>query len=137
MKVSRLGRAFAALVMTVVAMSGVVIAHHSPAAFDRTKEVKLTGTVRAFKWQNPHTYIEIDAKNAKGVVEMWVVELTSPTYLVAAGWKNNIIKKGDQVTVVGNPVRDPAVKAAIFISMTLPDGRTLHERPARLGGNAK
>ena len=34
------------------------LAHHSPAAFDRTKEVKLVGTVKEFRWQNPHTWIE-------------------------------------------------------------------------------
>ena len=138
MIVSLLGRAFAvALAAALLAMSGVAMAHHSPAAFDRSKEVKLSGTVKAFKWQNPHTYIEVDVKGARGAVETWVVELTSPTYLIRAGWKNNTIKPGDQVTVVGNPVRDPAVKSAIFLSLTLADGRTLYERPARLGGSAK
>jgi hypothetical protein len=121
----------------MAAMTGVVQAHHSPAAFDRTKQVTLKGTVTAFKWQNPHTYIEIDARNEKGGVENWVVELTSPTYLIRAGWKNNSIKVGDQVSVLANPVRDPKVKAAIFISVTLADGRTLLEQPARLGGSTK
>ncbi len=36
---------------------------------------------------------------------LWGVELTSPTYLVRAGWKSNLIKPGDKVTVVVNPVR--------------------------------
>ena len=36
---------------------------------------------------------------------LWGVELTSPTYLVRAGWKSNTIKPGDKVTVVVNPVR--------------------------------
>ena len=34
-------------------------AHHSPAVFDRSTEVKLTGTVKDFPWQNPHTWLEV------------------------------------------------------------------------------
>ena len=122
---------WAAAVLTLVAAP--VLAHHSPAAFDRTKEVKLVGTVKEFRWQNPHTWIEVIVKDEKtGQDVVWGVELTSPTYLVRAGWKSNTIKAGDKVTVVGNPVRS-GEPAAIFVSLTLADGRTLFERPARLG----
>jgi Family of unknown function (DUF6152) len=125
-------------VMTVIVMMGGVVAgHHSPAVFDRTKKVTLTGTVKAFKWQNPHTWLEVDVRNAKGIVETWGVEMTSPTYLVRAGWKNNSVKPGDKVSVVVDPVKEGDVKAGIFISITLADGRTLTERPARLGGETK
>ena len=109
-----------------------VLAHHSPAAFDRTKEVKLVGTVKEFRWQNRHTWIEVLVPDEKGKEVLWGVELTSPTYLVRAGWKSNIIKPGDKVTVVVNPVRS-GEPAGIFRSLTLADGRVLTERPARLG----
>jgi hypothetical protein len=109
-----------------------VAAHHSPAAFDRTKEVKLVGTVKEFRWQNPHTWIEVIVPDEKGKDVVWGVELTSPTYLIRAGWKSNIIKPGDKVTVVVNPVRS-GEPSGIFRSMTLADGRVLLERPARLG----
>jgi hypothetical protein len=117
-----------------LALVAPALAHHSPAAFDRTKEVKLVGTVKEFRWQNPHTWIEVLVPNEKGQEVLWGVELTSPTYLIRAGWKSNTIKPGDKVTVVGNPVRT-GEPAAIFVSLTLADGRTLYERPARLGGN--
>jgi hypothetical protein len=116
----------------VLACMAPAMAHHSPAAFDRTKEVKLSGTVKEFRWQNPHTWIEVIVKDDKGQDVVWGVELTSPTYLVRAGWKSNTIRPGDKVTVVGNPVRS-GEPAAIFVSLTLADGRTLYERPARLG----
>jgi len=122
--------AASALALGIVAPA---VAHHSPAAFDRTKEVKLVGTVKEFRWQNPHTWIEVLVPNEKGQEVLWGVELTSPTYLIRAGWKSNTIKAGDKVTVVGNPVRS-GEPAAIFVSLTLADGRVLHERPARLGG---
>ena len=80
-----------------------VFAHHSPAAFDRTKEVTLVGTVKEFRWQNPHTWIEVNVPDGKGKTVLWGVELTSPTYLVRAGWKSNTIKPGDKVTVTYLP----------------------------------
>jgi hypothetical protein len=117
-----------------VALAAPVFAHHSPAAFDRTKKVTLVGTVKEFRWQNPHTWIEVEVPDEKdkGKLVVWGVELTSPTYLIRAGWKSNIIKPGDKVTVVVNPVRS-GEPSGIFVSMTLPDGRELLERPARLG----
>ena len=116
----------------VLACSVQVLAHHSPAAFDRSKDVKLVGTVKEFRWQNPHTWIEVLVPDDKGKEVLWGVELTSPTYLIRAGWKSNTIKPGDKVTVMVNPVRS-GEPAGIFRSLTLADGRVLTERPARLG----
>jgi len=116
----------------VLACSVPVLAHHSPAAFDRSKEVKLVGTVKEFRWQNPHTWIEVLVPDDKGKDVLWGVELTSPTYLIRAGWKSNTIKPGDKVTITVNPVRS-GEPAGIFRSLTLADGRVLTERPARLG----
>jgi hypothetical protein len=116
----------------VLACGVSALAHHSPAAFDRSKEVKLVGTVKEFRWQNPHTWIEVIVPDEKGKDVVWGVELTSPTYLVRAGWKSNTIKPGDKVTVLVNPVRT-GEPAGIFRSLTLADGRVLTERPARLG----
>jgi hypothetical protein len=128
-------RRFVLGAVAVVVLGSVAAAHHSPAAFDRTKKLELKGTVTAFKWSNPHTYLEIDVPGKKGT-ENWVVEMTSPTYLARAGWKNNSVKKGDKVTVVCNPLKEGDQKACIFSSITLVDGRTLTEAPPRLGGSA-
>ena len=132
-----MARVAAWVLAVVVAISATVAAHHSPAVFDRTKQVKLVGTVKAFRWQNPHTWLEVDVPGPKGKVETWGVEMTSPTYLVRAGWKNNSVKPGDKVTVIVNPLREGDVKSGIFVSITLADGRTLGEQPASLGGSAK
>ena len=132
-----MARFAACVVAVVVAVSATVAAHHSPAVFDRTKQVKLVGTVKAFRWQNPHTWLEVDVPGPKGKVETWGVEMTSPTYLVRAGWKNNSVKPGDKVTVIVNPLREGDVKSGIFVSITLADGRTLGEQPASLGGSAR
>lgn len=122
--------------LTLVA-AAPVLAHHSPAAFEPQKTVTLKGTVKEFRWQNPHTWIEVLVPNEKGEEVLWAVELTSPTYLVRAGWKSTTLKPGDQVTVVGRPLKSGEPGSAIFTSVTLADGTTLYERPARMGQGAK
>ena len=126
--------------LAAVLISGIVapaFAHHSPAAFEAQKTVTLVGTIKEFRWQNPHTWIEVMVPNEKGQEVLWAVELTSPTYLIRAGWKSNTLKPGDKVTVVGRPLKSGEPGSAIFTSITLADGRTLLERPARLGGGGE
>ena len=61
-------------------------------------------------------------------VERWGVEMGSPNSMVKGGWKSNIIKAGDKVTVAVHPLKS-GEHGGIFMSITLPDGR-------RLGGRA-
>lgn len=109
-------------------------AHHSMAGFDRTKTVTLEGTIQDFRWQNPHSSIGIDVADKDGKVVTWQVEMTAPAYLVRQGWKRTTLKKGDKVTIVGNPLisGDPG---AIFVSVKLADGQMLP--PPRAGGKGK
>lgn len=125
-----------AVLAVIAGLAAPAFAHHSPAAFEAQKTVTLVGTVKEFRWQNPHTWIEIMVPNDKGQEVLWAIELTSPTYLVRSGWKSTTLKPGDKVTVVGRPLKSGEPGSAIFTSVTLADGRTLTERPARLGGPA-
>ena len=127
-------RKLLATLALVPALMAPALAHHSPAAFEAQKTVSLRGVVKEFRWQNPHTWIEVTVKDPSGKDVLWAVELTSPTYLIRAGWKSNTIKPGDEVTVVGRPLKSGEAGSAIFVSLTLADGRTLLDRPARLGG---
>lgn len=101
-------------------------AHHSPAVFDRTKEVKLAGSVKEFRWSNPHSFIELEVRNEKGETENWAVEMNPPSYLVKAGWTSRTVKPGDVVTIMINPLRTNE-KVGKFVSLTLPGGQKLTE----------
>jgi hypothetical protein len=111
-----------------VALAAPALAHHSAAGIDRTKSVTVKGAVKEFRWGNPHAWIDLEVKNDKGVLEVWSVEMTSPTFLVRAGWKSSTLKAGEEVTVTVRPFRngDPG---GLFVSVTLADGRVLTERP--------
>jgi hypothetical protein len=118
--------------MLMLSLPSALLAHHSPAVFDQTKEVELSGIVTEFTWSNPHSWIHLDVANAAGGVESWSVEMNPPTFLVRGGWKSNTVKPGDRVTVIVNPLRTDE-KAGKYVSITLPDGRVLGEQPAVLG----
>jgi hypothetical protein len=108
--------------------AGPIWAHHSMAGFDRTKTVTLNGTVKQFKWANPHAWIEMEVPDSKGGTATWNVEMTSPAVLIRAGWKSSVIKPGDKVTVMAHP-QQSGEPGGIFVSLTLPDGKTLTDKP--------
>src|SRR5215510_1085119 len=93
------------VVLVALLIPAALQAHHSPAVFDRTREVKLIGTVKEFRWSNPHSFIELDVKNEKGEIDTWAVEMNPPSYLVKAGWKSSTLKVGETVTIMVNPLR--------------------------------
>ena len=90
----------AACVLLTVPLS--VLAHHGAAAYDTTKLTTLKGTVTEFKFINPHVEISIAVKDDKGKTETWLGEANSPNVLSRRGWSRDIMKPGDQITIIGN-----------------------------------
>lgn len=101
--------------------SGAAVAHHSFAIFDHDHQVKLVGKVTDFKWQNPHVYMEIDVPDNEGHVA-WTIECANPGILNRVGWKFNMIKPGDEVTLIVAPLRT-GESGALLKQITLADGR--------------
>ena len=121
-------RSISACVVVIVAVTvSSVAAHHSPVMFDRSTTKTLVGTVVEFTWTNPHSSIQLDVPNESGGVDRWGVELGSPQSMARNGWRSNIIKPGDTITVVVNPLKSGEY-GGIFVSLTLPDGRKLGGR---------
>jgi hypothetical protein len=122
-----MSRSALASLALVVALAASVAAHHSPVMFDRTASKTLVGTVVQFTWTNPHSAIQLDVPNESGGIDRWGVELGSPQSMARNGWRSNLIKPGDKVTVVVNPLKSGEF-GGIFVSLTLPDGRKLGGR---------
>jgi len=101
--------------------------HHSMNGFDRAKTITITGTVKQFKWANPHSWIEVEVVNAKGVSELWNLEMTAPGILARAGWKSTMLKAGDKVTFGVHPMVNGDIGGQ-FVSVTFADGLTMTER---------
>ena len=123
-------RTFAAFVLT----AALALAHHSMAGFDRNKSVTLTGTVKQFKWANPHAWIEMDVDTDKGP-QKWNFEMTAPAQLIRAGWKSSSLKPGDKVSITARPQVN-GEPGGLFVSVMLANGTTLSERPLPPPGDA-
>ena len=124
MRVTRILAGTFALVTTIVLTTVPLGAHHSFAAFDRKKEITVTGVVKEVQWNNPHAWIQVIVADAKGKPTEWGFECGSPNMMARTGWKRTTVKTGDKVTVVGNPLKDGRPNAAL-VRITLPDGRVL------------
>ena len=94
---------FSSLVSAVWLLAAVPAeSHHSFAAeFDINRPVKLSGPVTKLEWTNPHAWIFIDAKDDKGNVQNWAIELVGINDLLRRGWGRDRVKTGDVVNVDG------------------------------------
>jgi hypothetical protein len=126
-KISSIGAAIA------IASLGALpsAAHHSTAAFDNTRVVKLEGTITQFRWINPHASIKIDAvsegDDADGI---WTVEMTAPNVLINEGWTRTALQVGDKVTMFVNPLRNKVTlndgsTGGLYVGVILRDGSKL------------
>ncbi len=97
-------------------------AHHSFAMFDSDNQLRLEGKVTEFRWQNPHVYIHLQAPDAKGAMRHWTIECANPGILNRTGWKFNMIKPDDALTVVVAPLRT-GEPGALLKQLKLADGR--------------
>jgi Family of unknown function (DUF6152) len=116
--------AFAMLLAASPAM-----AHHSFAMFDQSRTVTLQGTVKDFRWANPHVFIQVLVKNESGSEEEWSIEMTSPEHLVRVGWRPGTLKAGDAVTLAIHPMRDGSIKGGQYLSGTGPNGPLIGTAP--------
>ena len=83
------------------------LSHHSFAAeFDINRPVALTGAVTKLEWTNPHAWVFIDAKDDKGNVQNWGVELVGINDLMRRGWARGRVNTGDVINVEGYASRD-------------------------------
>ena len=107
-------------------------AHHSAAGIDQTKTVTQEGIVKEFKWANPHSWLEIEVKDANGTAQIWNLEMNPPSFLVRAGWKSTTVKPGDKIKFSARPFKngDPG---GLFVNVTLPDGKVLGQTAPRGG----
>ena len=90
-----------------LAMPALAYAHHSFAVFfDPDRVVKIKGTVKSFRYANPHATIVVSVSGRNSVLRDWQIETTSPAVLSRRGWSRGSLKAGDEVMVEGWLARD-------------------------------
>ena len=111
--------AIAVLAMLALGISQVA-AHHSASMFDFSKSQTLKGKVVELRWVNPHVTLTLTGSlTADEAPAEWLMETTSPGNLVrVGGWRRDIVKTGDEVEVVFNPLREPDKKMGLMRQLT-------------------
>lgn len=110
-------------VLCMLAPSVPAMAHHSFAAeFDRNNVVDLKGVVTRIDWINPHAFVYLEVKDAKGQTINWEVELSSPNGLMRRGWTRNSLKVGETISLTGYRAKNGANVVSAG-RVTLTDGR--------------
>jgi hypothetical protein len=98
------------MALVAMAMMGLSVlptqAHHSYAPYDMTHPVTIAGTVKEFRWTNPHSWVHLMVPNDKGGADEWVIEGPSVTAMVRWGWRANSMKPGDKVKLIMAPMKD-------------------------------
>jgi hypothetical protein len=107
----------AALLMTSLA----VYAHHSYAAtYDTAKEVKIEGKLVNFQFRNPHSYVTVQAADAKGAMQRWSIEWAGTSQLGNQGIRQETLKVGDDVVIVGRPSRVTGEYRLLMVNLKRP-----------------
>jgi hypothetical protein len=104
--------------------AGSMLAHHSNSAYQVDKVQELKGTVKAWKWANPHTWLTLEVRNEKGEMVLWELEGRAPGVLGRIGWDRTIMKPGETVTVHFSAAKDGS-KMGIIARVTKADGTIL------------
>lgn len=102
-------------------------AHHGSSNYDLSKSTSVKGTIAKFEFINPHSVIHLDTTDDKGNADPWLIECDSPNNLGRAGWTRDSLKPGDQVTVVGNRLKDGS-KVLRLQKIIFSDGKELRPR---------
>ena len=112
----------------VVGLGSVVAAmpawaHHSfGVAFDIEKPITVQAVVTQVKWENPHTLIYAEVKDKSGNVEKWTFEGFPPGVLYRKGLRQDRLKPGGEVTLIGFRSRDGSNFANLSVAL-FPDGK--------------
>jgi hypothetical protein len=115
------------VVFAVVAgllMAIPVAAHHTASTLYTEKTTTLKGTVKAWRWSNPHCLLTFDVKGEDGKVVEWVAETQAPNTAYTEGYRASTFKAGDEITVTLRPAANGG-SFGLLMQTILADGTKL------------
>ncbi|PCJ42689.1 MAG: hypothetical protein COA71_04065 [SAR86 cluster bacterium] len=98
------------IVVSFLAMTQSVTAHHSFAMFDVSKEQIVIGRVIRWAFNNPHTWLYIEVEDEDGNTQTWGFEGAAQIHAMRQGVNGTTFQPGEIVKVVMLPLSsgDPA-----------------------------
>lgn len=106
------------------------LAHHGTSEYLMSREIALTGTVNAWTFQNPHSWLWLAVTDPSGEVTEWSIESAPPGYMARQGWSAESLEPGDEVRVLISPLRDEnEPNRGILLEIDPAEGDALIVRP--------
>jgi hypothetical protein len=96
------------ILVLFLALSGTAIAHHGSAEYQTERNVTITGTVKEWRWSNPHTWVFLTVRSASGALEQWDGEGPPLTWAAQRGWSSATLRAGEEVSLVMYPSKRAA-----------------------------
>ena len=110
------------IAVALLVFGATLAAHHSAVQFDFTRTVSVTGTVMKFRAINPHMQLVLHVKDAKGERDI-EFEGHSTNNMYRSGYRDNMIKVGDTITVSIAPLRSGADGGYVTAAVTASGAR--------------
>jgi hypothetical protein len=121
---SKIGILVAGAALAVAALP--IFAHHSfTAEYDNTKPITIKGKLIKMDWVNPHSWVHVAVTTPEGKMEEWAAETPPPNGLYRSGWRKDMLKAGDELTVTGFRAKD-GTNTMWSSGVTFADGRKLN-----------
>ena len=110
---------FALMIAGLSLIGSRAYAHHSFAAtYLDDQKVTVHGKLVQFLYRNPHSFVQVQAPDDKGQMQIWAVEWAAAGQLGKQGVTKDSLKVGDDVIVVGSPGREPADRRLRMLNIT-------------------
>ena len=103
-------------------VSSLALAHHSPSAYDTTREVTIEGTLAKVEWANPHIYLTLETQGPNGLHVLQQVESVSISAAQAGGLTRDLLPLGSTVVVHARPNRRGSGYTVLGSDITMSDG---------------
>jgi hypothetical protein len=124
------------LITTAICLLAIAVwvppaqAHHSGAAYDGSKTLRIEGQVDNWRFANPHCSLQIRASNEAGEPILWSFEGQPAGMMTPLGYRRDTFKPSATVTVLYNPMRDGKPGGGRLVGAILSDGSTVGTIPA-------
>lgn len=99
-------KAFSLAVLCAVAIVVPASAHHSHNNYDTVKWTPFEGIVKEVHYLFPHSWIYMEIKDEKGVMNVWAMEAANPNSIFENGVKKEDVRPGDRIKVRCHLLRD-------------------------------
>ena len=103
-------------------VASAAFAHHSPSAYDMSKNVIVEGTLANVEWANPHIYLTLETEGPDGQRARQQVEAVSISLAQATGLTRESLTLGSTVVINAFPNRRGTGHTVLGMDITTSNG---------------